>query len=262
MLTHTYFLEEDEHEKRIMKPYPPLGLLYLSAFLKQRRIDVEVYDTTFSGYPALVACLEEKKPAILGIHCNMMTKYTVLKLIDYCREKGIISVLGGPDASTQVEEFLRYGADIIVSGQGEEPLLAALEALKIRTKHELFDIPNLSFKDGQGNIVQNPRQASRRQLDEYPFPDREAIDLFKYPDAWEKHHGQRPVSLITARGCAFTLQMVQPLGVRLNPPPPPPGESAGGDQRPDYLSKWMGVALTAGVEPSQPFSLPALRLCR
>ncbi len=30
-----------------MKPYPPLGLLYLSAYLKARGHAVEVYDSTF-----------------------------------------------------------------------------------------------------------------------------------------------------------------------------------------------------------------------
>ena len=35
LLTHGYFLAEDEKERQIMKPYPPLGLLYLSAFLKR-----------------------------------------------------------------------------------------------------------------------------------------------------------------------------------------------------------------------------------
>ena len=34
LLTHGYFLSEDEKERQIMKPYPPLGLLYLSAYLK------------------------------------------------------------------------------------------------------------------------------------------------------------------------------------------------------------------------------------
>ena len=29
LLTHGYFLHEDEKEREIMKPYPPLGLLYL-----------------------------------------------------------------------------------------------------------------------------------------------------------------------------------------------------------------------------------------
>ena len=206
ILTHTYFIAEDEHEKQIMKPYPPLGLLYLSAFLKQHRVNVEVYDTTFSTYPALIDFLRSKQPDILGIHCNLLTKYTVLKLIRYCKENGIISVLGGPDASTQVREFLSYGADIIISGEGETPLLTVLERLRSHSKHELHEIPNVSFTDKQGKIVQNCRQASRQRLDDYPFPDREAIDLHRYLDTWEKYHGQRSVSLITARGCAFTCK--------------------------------------------------------
>ncbi len=206
ILTHTYFLEDDPQEKRVMKPYPPLGLLYLSAHLKQHGVNVQVFDTTFSSFPALIEFLEQQQPDTLGIHCNLLTKFNVLKLINYCRENGIISILGGPDASTQVTEFLNYGADVVVSGEGETPLLAVLRALKSGTKNALHDIPNVSFKDTLGTIVQNPRQASRTQLDEYPLPDREAIDLEKYLSAWEAHHGQRSVSLITARGCAFTCK--------------------------------------------------------
>lgn len=206
ILTHTYFLEEDAHEKEVMKPYPPLGLLYLTAYLKQHQVDVEIYDTTFSTYPELIRFLEERRPEVLGIHCNLLTKYNVLKLIRYCREKDIIALLGGPDASTQVEEFLNHGADIIISGEGEEPLLNVLKTLESCSKYELYDIPNVSFKDREGRIVQNPRLACRRHLDDYPFPAREAIDLHRYLDTWEQYHGQRSVSLITARGCAFTCK--------------------------------------------------------
>src|SRR5215203_2838376 len=48
LLTHGYFLEEDEKEREIMKPYPPLGLLSVSAFLRRAGFDVEIFDTTFS----------------------------------------------------------------------------------------------------------------------------------------------------------------------------------------------------------------------
>ena len=48
LLTHGYFLSEDEKERQIMKPYPPLGLLYLSAFLKTRGYAVEIFDSTFA----------------------------------------------------------------------------------------------------------------------------------------------------------------------------------------------------------------------
>ena len=36
LLTHGYFLYEDPHELAVMKPYPPLGLLYISSHLKAR----------------------------------------------------------------------------------------------------------------------------------------------------------------------------------------------------------------------------------
>ena len=36
LLTHGYFLREDPKELQIMKPYAPLGLLYLSSFLRAR----------------------------------------------------------------------------------------------------------------------------------------------------------------------------------------------------------------------------------
>ena len=57
LLTHGYFLDEDEHERQIMKPYPTLGLLYLSAYLKRAGLDVEVFDTTFAARGELLARL-------------------------------------------------------------------------------------------------------------------------------------------------------------------------------------------------------------
>ena len=33
LLTHGYFLAEDEKELEIMRPYPTLGLLYISSYL-------------------------------------------------------------------------------------------------------------------------------------------------------------------------------------------------------------------------------------
>ena len=47
LLAHAYFLAADAEEQRIMRPHPPLGLLYLSSHLKARGIDVGVFDGTF-----------------------------------------------------------------------------------------------------------------------------------------------------------------------------------------------------------------------
>ena len=38
LLTHAYFLSEDPKERQIMKPYAPLGILYLSSYLRGQGI--------------------------------------------------------------------------------------------------------------------------------------------------------------------------------------------------------------------------------
>src|SRR5262245_58697593 len=52
LLTHGYFLYEDPHELAVMKPYPPLGILYISSHLKARGFDAAVFDSTFSSKDA------------------------------------------------------------------------------------------------------------------------------------------------------------------------------------------------------------------
>jgi anaerobic magnesium-protoporphyrin IX monomethyl ester cyclase len=47
LLSHGYFLASDPEEQRIMRPHPPLGLLYLSSHLKARGVDAGLFDSTF-----------------------------------------------------------------------------------------------------------------------------------------------------------------------------------------------------------------------
>jgi hypothetical protein len=51
LLTHGFFLCDDPKELQIMKPYAPLGILYLASHLRARNFNVEVFDTTFSSWP-------------------------------------------------------------------------------------------------------------------------------------------------------------------------------------------------------------------
>ena len=100
LLTHGYFLSEDEKEQQIMKPYPPLGLLYLSAFLKGHGCEVDVYDSTFGDRNELLQRLDASPPAVLGIYTNLMTRRSVIGIMRAARERGWTVVLGGPEAAT------------------------------------------------------------------------------------------------------------------------------------------------------------------
>src|SRR5262245_7354149 len=95
LLTHGYFLSEDEKEQQIMKPYPPLGLLYLSAFLKQWDCDVEVYDSTFGKREELLQRFEKSPGGVVGIYTNLITRRSALTIIEAARHHGWTVILGG-----------------------------------------------------------------------------------------------------------------------------------------------------------------------
>src|SRR5258708_19450979 len=81
LLTHGYFLYEDPKELQIMKPYAPLGILYLCSHLRKQGFDVEVFDTTFSNREALFQHLRTETPSVVGIYANLMTRGNVLEIL-------------------------------------------------------------------------------------------------------------------------------------------------------------------------------------
>jgi anaerobic magnesium-protoporphyrin IX monomethyl ester cyclase len=68
LLTHGYYLHEDPHEQAVMKPYPPLGLLYISAHLKARGFSVGLFDTTFAAPADLEAYVRRERPPVVGLY--------------------------------------------------------------------------------------------------------------------------------------------------------------------------------------------------
>ena len=78
LLTHGYFLFEDPKEIQIMKPYAPLGILYLCSHLQEKGFGVEVFDTTFSRRDLLFQRLRSEEPTVLGIYANLMTRSNVV----------------------------------------------------------------------------------------------------------------------------------------------------------------------------------------
>lgn len=203
LLTHGYFIAEDEHEKRIMKPYPPLGILALSAYLKTRGYAVSVYDTTFSTKEDFYAYLNQNRPPIVGIYTNMMTKFNVLDMVRACKQIGAHVILGGPEPPYYATEYLESGADVIVVGEGELTLDELIPALTQNGAQYLQHIAGIHYRDESGALVQTMPRPYIKDLDTLPYPDRAAIDAQKYVDTWRQYHGRGSISLISVRGCPF-----------------------------------------------------------
>ncbi len=203
LLTHGYFLEEDEHEREIMRPYPPLGLLYISAHLKAKGFAVEVFDSTLSNRSAFTDYVERERPSVVGIYVNLITRASALAMTRLLKRQGATVILGGPEPGNYPREYLSAGADIVVAGEGELTLEELLRHLARHGQSGLEAVDGISYLDDDGELVETSARVQIPKLDEQPFPDREAIDIPAYMDVWQQHHGQRPVSLITARGCPY-----------------------------------------------------------
>jgi len=201
LLTHGYFLADDPKEIAIMKPYAPLGLLYLSSHLRARGFDVEIYDSTFGSRQELFELIERERPRAVGIYGNLMTRANVLAIAHAARENGCRVVLGGPEPANYAEEYLNAGADAIVNGEGEVSLEGLLGAFA--SSSDLGDVPGIQYREDDGTIVRTNAAPLIANLDAQPWPDRERIDLAKYIHAWRSHHGRGSVSVITARGCPY-----------------------------------------------------------
>ena len=204
LLTHGYFLNEDLHEQGVMRPYPPLGILYISSYLKGRGFDVAIFDTTFSSYRAFEEFIERERPSLVGFSCNLMTRHSVLEMIRLCKARGCMVVLGGPEPVNYAEEYLLRGADAVIVGEGERTLEELLLHLAKHGPVRMDRIQGIVCRDDSGQVVRAQARSYLPDLDTQPFPDREAIDVEKYVEIWRQHHDLGAVSLITSRGCPYT----------------------------------------------------------
>lgn len=206
LFTHAYYLSDDPKEQKIMKPYPPLGLLYVSGYLKSKKIDNDVFDTTFSSQAEQLDFILEKKPKIVCIYTNLMTKVEVVKLIKILKtEKYNFPkiVLGGPDVTYNIENYLNTGIDFLVIGEGEETTFELYNA--IVNNSNFNEIDGIAFLEN-GTIVQTKSRNKFKELDELPLPNREAINMDNYLQTWKNNHGQSSMTISTQRGCPYTCK--------------------------------------------------------
>ena len=211
LLTHGYFLAEDAKERLIMRPYPPLGILYISSYLEENGFENTVFDSTFSEIEKLKTYILEQRPDVIGIYTNLMTKLNVLKIIRFIKaEPGLSAkiVLGGPEVRNHKEKFLEFGADVIVFGEGEDTMLELLKYWQANDPEEnagLNAISGIAFKN-KGTVVVTSERILIKDIDRLPLAARKKIDLQLYFDAWKQKHGISMVNVNTMRGCPYSCK--------------------------------------------------------
>lgn len=179
---------------------PPLGIGYLSSYLKKSGFDtvvVDAHNRALSQDEVLHLCSDSE---VVGISCHSAFILEASALSRKLKEQGHKVVMGGPHPSALPRETLSLsGADFAVVGEGELAFRHIVEACARNAEPAAFP----------GVITQKTAELSRssmiENLDELPFPDWKAMDPRFYRKA---PHGavvkRFPVApLTTTRGCNF-----------------------------------------------------------
>ena len=207
VLTHGYYLNQDAKEQRIMKPYPPLGLLYVSSYLNENGVENHVFDTTFYNQAEQLQFIEEKKADVVAIYTNLMTKIEVVQLIRELRNNARYRfpkiVLGGPDITYNCENYLNAGAHYLVIGEGEQSMHELYTA--IINKLPISEVDGIAYL-AEGRVIKTAPRIKMKDLSKLPLPNREAVPMEKYLKVWKENHGQSSITLSTQRGCPYTCK--------------------------------------------------------
>src|ERR1700675_3820013 len=143
---------------------PSLGLMYLSAALRQAGYSVRHIDHTFLERREVLAEIDRLKPSVIGIYCMITMEDEALSLAAQVRGKAL-TVVGGPypsgEPDTFVDEF-----DLVAVGEGEETIVQIMEHLDTRRFEE---VGGLVFKR-DGEIVRTLPRARTKDMSELPLP--------------------------------------------------------------------------------------------
>ncbi|MFZ5559792.1 MAG: B12-binding domain-containing radical SAM protein [Patescibacteria group bacterium] len=184
---------------------PPLGVLYLAAFLEQNGIEVEIIDAFIEKYSwnQLKKAFLDKKPDVVGVSFTTETRFDGFKTIKIAKQvlPNSLVVAGGVHVSLTPQDTLSYipELDMIVRGEGEETFL---ELIKTFEKGESFNrVAGISFRQNN-RIIHNPSRAPIKDLNKIPFPARHLLSK-KYKLTLDvPGKGKIPAAhIMSSRGC-------------------------------------------------------------
>lgn len=205
-MAQSYFQAFDPKLQEAGQPVPPLGSLIAAAVLRDRGFDVAFFDAMLASCEAECGALMDRvRPAALVIFednfnylskmCLGRMRQAAARMIGMAREREIVVVVAGSDASDDPAFYLRAGASAVARGEGEITVAEWLETRSV--------VPGIVTMQEDGSLNHAPARPPIRDVDSLPSPAWELIDIPRYRNAWMARHGFFSLPLATSRGCPF-----------------------------------------------------------
>jgi len=197
---HEYFFKKKKAYK-----LPPISLLQIGAYIKEKGYDVSILDGFIScdNKQDFLREIKKAKPELIGMTC-MSTNFLFasdLSRIIKKRFPEIILVIGGSHITYSPIDIKETRFDYGIIGDGEDTFLDLLTILSI--KKDVNDLPGLVIKKGN-KITTTSGIVYNQDLDKYPVPDYSLLtSLEDYPTSIINSKDSKGLTIITSRGCPF-----------------------------------------------------------
>jgi len=182
--------------------FPPLGLLYLAAHLRDTPLhEVSVLDMPGSGcdIEALPDRLRAFRPDLVGVSAITHNLVGVREVAGVVRDvlPGVPVVMGGPHVNAFPREAAMLpGVDYAIAGEAERALPLLADALSGRG--DIAAVPGLTSRDSP---VPACPAAYEAELDELLFPARDLVRAEDYYYLLGKR--STFATMLASRGCPF-----------------------------------------------------------
>ena len=186
---------------------PPLGLMYIASYIKQKRHDeVQILDTRLYKEPLkqVYNAVLGFKPEIVGISTLTFEAQAMYQIVHLIKQlTNALIVIGGPHPTSYPYEVMNNkDIDVAVIGEGELTFKDLLDALEMG--NNLTTIDGIVYRDNDNIKINKPR-AYIDNIDDLPFPSWDLAELKKYVNIYSTNGIRfRPYMVIlTSRGCPF-----------------------------------------------------------
>lgn len=196
------------YDLKSISPNFPIGLAYLASSLRQHRHEPRILDLPLEEAPSakLREYLRAESYPLVGISALTVQYPGARRAVEIIRSEspGSTIVLGGPHPSVLPEQTLaETGADYVIRGEGEQPLVKLVQALE--AGGAINSVPSLAFRES-GKVKLNPVPPIAMEPDDIPLPAYDLLNLRPYFDLKFSEYvrpGSRPMQIFTSRGCPF-----------------------------------------------------------
>jgi radical SAM superfamily enzyme YgiQ (UPF0313 family) len=158
--------------------FPPIGIMSLSAVVKRAGHECVIFDQANPETPndVILEEIRRQRPSLIGLSFLSTTSYPYAKILARRIRAadstvklafgGVFATLNATLVKQQCPEI-----DFVCRGDGEQLILDLIDDID-----DPSSVLGLTWmKDGKP--VQNPNRTLERDLDQWPFPDRESLPL-------------------------------------------------------------------------------------